>query len=76
MALIGRPVSRVLYPEISGRRSSIWDFNYSKPLAANPGTGRAPSVPLLGLAPSEVYHASGVAIGAVSSYLAISTLPR
>jgi len=30
---------------------------------------------LFGLAPDGVYPAAGVAIGAVSSYLAISTLP-
>jgi len=37
--------------------------------------GRNPPVPLFGLAPSGVYPAAGVAIGAVRSYRTISPLP-
>ena len=36
------------------RRPSICDADYSTPVASYPGTGRAPIVPLLGLAPSGV----------------------
>ena len=56
------------------RRPSIWAKRCRLAQAANPGTGRAPMVPLLGLAPDGVCRASGVTTGAVSSYLAVSPL--
>ena len=44
--------------------------------AASPGTGRAPNVPLFGLAPGEVYPPPMSPPEAVSSYLTISPLSR
>ena len=44
--------------------------------SGQPGDGPGPLVPLLGLAPDGVCLASDVTIRAVSSYLAVSPLPR
>ena len=85
-----RPVSRVLSREATGLRPAMRGFVpvsvrvatiYLAPRcregrAANPGTGRAPIVPLFGLAPDGVCLAPDIATGAVSSYLAFSPLPR
>ena len=43
--------------------------------ATYPGPSGGPPGPLFGLAPDWVYRASDVAVGAVGSYPAISTLP-
>ena len=82
------PVSRVLYQTRVGLRQrlppvlwiwwrpSIWDRRCRRPLAANPGNEPGTRFPLLGLAPDGVCPALDVTTEAVSSYLAISPLPR
>ena len=62
-------------PDVIGGRPSILARRYRRAPAANPGTGRAPCVPLFGLAPGEVYPPLMSPPEAVSSYLTISPLP-
>jgi len=55
--------------------SSIWGLCCQKPQAAYPRLW-AKHPPLRGLAPKRVFPAAPVTRSAVSSYLAISPLPR
>jgi len=73
---MGQAISRILYPP-KRSWSFIWDAGHPAPLATYPETIGGPplNVSLFGFAPGGVYHAFHVATEAVSSYLAISTLP-
>src|SRR5262249_59121036 len=74
------PVSRILCLVRGGDHSSGPEvaLGLEQPTRGCPargGAGRAPCIPLFGLAPHGVYPAPGVAAGAVRSYRTFSPLP-
>jgi len=72
-----RTISRILYSPYDEPWPFIWDSSRLPPLAIYPETSGGPpsNVSLFDFAPGGVYHAPRVTTRAVSSYLAISTLP-
>lgn len=72
------PVSRILYPDESGRLSFIWDSVHTLPLSANPHTsGEPPSgACLFGISARKVYPHIVSPRHSVVSYTTFSPLPQ
>ena len=79
--MLEQSVSRVLFPVLVTHYGAMI-IHLLPPLPAGSSDlpkdsdGQPSNVPLFGLSPDGVYRASDVTIGAVSSYLAFSPLPR
>jgi hypothetical protein len=79
--MLEQSISRVLFP-VSVTRYGAMVIHLVQPLPTGSSDlprdsdGQPSNVPLFGLAPGGVCHASDVTIGAVSSYLAFSPLPN
>src|SRR5262249_25567333 len=74
------PISRILClvrgrDHSSGPEVALGLEQPTRGCPARGGAGRAPCIPLFGLAPHGVYPAPGVAAGAVRSYRTFSPLP-
>src|SRR5262249_56308484 len=74
------PVSRILClvrgrDHSSGPEVALGLEQPTRGCPARGGAGRAPCIPLFGLAPHGVCRAPGVAAGAVRSYRTVSPLP-
>ena len=72
-------VSRILFPSVSGRAAPIYlscRSRIPRRGATYPGSLDGPPDPLFSLAPDWVYRAPSITLGAVSSYLTFSPLPR
>ena len=71
-----KPVSRVLYPDIIGTAIIYLALPLLKGSCDQPGERPGTRIPLFGLAPDGVCPAGRSPGAPVSSYLAISPLPR